>query len=65
MLRKLHQAAQEHPVIAALLVTFTVLGAAVGVGQLPEDWSLLHRLTAGGVAGTGIGFLMTATKMLG
>ena len=65
MIRRAAQLAREHPVIFALLVTLTAAGAVLGVSQLPEEWSLLRRLLAGGVAGTGIGFLMTATKLIG
>ncbi len=65
MLRRLRQSAREHPVIFALLVSLSAAGAALGVSQLPEEWSLLRRLLAGGVGGAGIGFLMTATKMIG
>ena len=48
-----------------MLIGCTVLGAALGFYLLAGDWSAARRIAAGGVAGAGIGLLITATKMLG
>ncbi len=60
----LREGIRRHPVIAAVLVVGTALGAALGFFFLDPGWSVARRIAAGGVAGGGIGFLMTATKML-
>ena len=54
----------RHPFIAGTLIACTVLGAVLGFYLLTGDWSVARRIAAGGVAGVGIGFLITATKML-
>ena len=54
---------REHPVLWALVAAGVVAGAAAGVVWLPDDWSLVRRLLAGGVAGGGVGFLIVATRL--
>jgi Kef-type K+ transport system membrane component KefB len=55
---------RRHPVISAVLVACTVAGAVLGAFLLTGEWSLARRVGAGAVAGGGVGFLITATKML-
>jgi hypothetical protein len=55
---------QRHPVISAILIGCTLLGAALGFALLGDDWSALRRILAGTIAGAGVGLLITATKML-
>ena len=55
---------QRHPVITAILVGCTLLGAALGFALLGDDWSALHRIFAGTIGGAGVGLLITATKMI-
>jgi hypothetical protein len=56
---------RRHPVIVAVMIGCTLLGAALGAAYLTADWSLVRRVAAGAVAGAGVGLLMTATKMIG
>ena len=58
-------ALRRHPVIVAVMVLCTLAGAVLGALYLTGDWSLARRLAAGAIAGAGVGFLMTATKMVG
>jgi hypothetical protein len=58
-------ALRRHPVIVAVMVGCTLLGAALGAAYLTDDWSLARRIAAGGIGGLGVGLLMTATKMIG
>ena len=53
---------RRHP-ISTVLVTTTALGAVLGAWLLTGEWSLARRIAAGAVAGAGVGFLFTATKM--
>ena len=62
---RLREAAREHPWIAAVLVGGALLGAGLGWFHLDPGWHPLRRVLAGALAGGGIGFLMTATRMLG
>jgi hypothetical protein len=54
---------RDHPVLWALMAAGVAAGAAAGFAWLPDDWSLVRRLLAGGVAGGGIGFLIVATRL--
>jgi hypothetical protein len=54
---------RDHPVLWALVGAGVALGAAAGFVWLPDDWSLVRRLLAGGVAGGGVGFLIVATRL--
>jgi hypothetical protein len=54
---------RDHPVLWAIVAGCVVAGVAAGVGWLPDDWSLVRRLLAGGVAGGGVGFLIVATRL--
>jgi hypothetical protein len=56
---------RRRTVIVLVMLTCTVLGAALGAVYLGDDWSLARRIAAGGAAGAGIGLLFTATKMIG
>lgn len=58
-------ALRRHPVITGVMLGCTLLGAVLGVLLLTDDWSLARRLAAGAVGGAGVGFLFTATKMMG
>jgi putative effector of murein hydrolase len=53
----------RHPVITAVFVVCTVLGAVLGLTLLPVEWSVARRLAGGAVAGAGAGLLITVTKM--
>lgn len=55
---------RRHPVITGILVACTLAGGVAGAFLLTGDWSLARRIAAGAVAGGGVGFLITATKML-
>jgi len=54
---------RRHPVITGVFVACTLAGVLLGPAFLSPEWSLLRRVVAGGVAGAGIGLLITATKM--
>lgn len=56
---------KAHPIITGTLVTCILVGAAMGFGLLPEEWSLARRIAAGAFAGGGVGLTVTATKMIG
>ena len=62
---RIRAAAREHPVIATVLVVGTLVGAGVGWLYLDPSWNPVRRVLAGALVGGGLGFLMTATKMLG
>ena len=55
---------RRHPVITAILVGSTLLGAALGFALLGDDWSPAHRILAGTIGGAGVGLLITATKLI-
>lgn len=54
----------RHRVMVGLFLAGAVVGAFVGIVQLPDDISLARRVIGGAISGAGIIFLMTATKML-
>jgi hypothetical protein len=56
---------REHPIITAILVACTLVGALVGEIYLYEEWSVARRVAAGAVAGAGVAFTVTATRMIG
>jgi hypothetical protein len=56
---------RRHPVLTGTLVGCALLGGVLGFALLSDDWSALHRIAAGGVAGAGCALLVTATKMYG
>lgn len=60
----LREGIQRHPIIAGVLLVGVIAGGLLGFLFLDPGWSSARRIAAGGVAGGGIGFLMTATKML-
>ena len=51
--------------ITAILVGCALAGAILGYFLLTGDWSPARRILAGGLAGAGVGLLMTTTKMIG
>jgi len=55
---------QRHPVISAIFIGCTLLGAALGYALLTDDWSAARRILAGTIGGAGVGLLITATKLL-
>lgn len=58
-------AVRDHPGIASVLVGCTLIGAVLGLMLLTQEWSVLRRIAGGAVAGAGVGFLVTATRMIG
>jgi hypothetical protein len=54
---------KQHPVITAVMLGCTVIGAVLGYVLLTEDWSAARRIAGGAVGGAGVGLLITATKM--
>ena len=56
---------RRHPVLTSVFLACTVAGAVLGFALLSHDWSALRRIAAGGVAGAGAAFLVTATRMFG
>jgi hypothetical protein len=56
---------RDHPIVTAVLVGCTVLGAILGGVFLSSDWHLARRLAGGAVAGTGIGLLITFNRLYG
>jgi hypothetical protein len=55
---------RRHPVISAILVGCTLLGAGLGYVLLTDDWSAARRILAGTIGGAGVGLLITATKLI-
>ena len=55
----------EHPVVTALIVTLTILGAVLGGLYLSPEWPILRRVAAGALSGAGIGFFIVATRLIG
>ena len=56
---------REHPIITAILVACTLVGAVVGDIYRYDEWSGARRVAAGAVAGAGVAFTVTATRMIG
>ena len=56
---------RRHPVMTSTVLACALLGAVLGGGWLPEEWSLARRVVAGALAGAGTGMLMTGTKWIG
>jgi hypothetical protein len=56
---------RRHPVLTGTIMACTLVGAVLGFALLSQDWSALHRIAAGAVAGAGSAFVITATKMYG
>ena len=54
---------REHPYLTVLVVGCTVVGGALGVVVLTDEWPLWRRLAGGLLAGVGVGLLMTATRL--
>ena len=55
----------QHPVMAVVLVSFTILGAVAGYFLLTGEWSVLRRIAGGAIGGCGVGFLLTVSRMIG
>jgi hypothetical protein len=56
---------QRYPVICATILFCTLVGIGIGVGFLPEDWSLARRIAGGAVGGAGCGLIVTAPRIVG
>lgn len=56
--------ARQHPMISAIFIGCTLLGAGLGYALLTDDWSAARRILAGTIGGAGVGLLITATKMI-
>lgn len=56
---------RSHPVISATIIGSTLLGVALGLGLLPDDWSLARRVAGGALAGAGCGLIVTAPRIIG
>ena len=54
----------RYPVMTGVMLGCTALGALLGVWLLTEQWTVWRRLTAGGVGGVGVGFLIIATNLV-
>ncbi len=56
---------RDHPIVTAMLLGCTALGAILGAIYLSGDWHVARRLAAGAVAGAGTGLLLTFNKLYG
>lgn len=54
---------RRHPFISGAFVGCALVGAVLGFYLLTGEWSALRRIAAGAVAGAGVAFVITATKM--
>ena len=59
----MRRALARHPVLAAILIGCTLLGALLGFYSLSGEWSAARRIAAGAVAGAGVAILVTGTKI--
>jgi hypothetical protein len=59
------QSVRRHPIITTLWVVCTVAGVLWGVFWLDPQWSLLQRVVAGAVAGSGCALMIAAPRMVG
>ena len=55
---------RRHPVISAIFIGCTLLGAGHGYSLLSDDCSAPRRILAGTIGGAGVGLLITATKLI-
>ena len=55
---------RRHPVISAIFIGCTLVGAGLGYALLTDDWSAARRILAGTIGGAGVGLLITATKLI-
>jgi hypothetical protein len=58
-------AIRAHPIIFGILISCVAIGTVSGVFLLTNEWSLARRIAAGAVGGAGVGFLITAPKIIG
>ena len=58
----LADALRRHPVLSAIFVGCTLLGAVLGSLYLPGEWALARRLAAGAVAGAGTWLLVAFAR---
>lgn len=56
---------RSYPVISATIFGSTVLGIAIGLYVLPDDWSLARRIAGGALGGAGCGLIVTAPRIVG
>lgn len=61
----LERMVRDHPVITAVMVGCTLVGAGMGFSLLSGEWSVARRVLAGAVGGAGVGLIVTATRMIG
>ena len=54
-----------HPIIFAVVIACTSIGAVLGVFVLTDEWSLARRIAAGVVGGAGVSILITAPRIIG
>ena len=54
---------RRHPVLSALLLLCSVLGAVLGATFLPQEWALARRIAAGAVSGAGCWLLVTFARL--
>ena len=59
------QAIVDHPYITGFILLCLVVGVVVAIDQLPPEWGLARRATAGAFSGISIGLFITANRMLG
>ena len=55
----------RYPIITGTIVACTIVGAAVGVLFLPEQWALARKVAGGALGGAGCGLIVTAPRILG
>lgn len=56
---------RAHPVITSVILASALIGVAVGIVALPDDWSLIRKIAGGAVGGAGCGLLVTAPRIVG
>ncbi len=59
------RAVARHPIMAVVMVGFIIGGAVTGYFLLSQDWSAFRRISGGAIGGSGVGFILTASRMIG
>jgi len=62
---RLAESVKAHPVLTAVMVLCTVIGAAAWLVYGPAEDSVTRRLVGGAFAGAGIGFIIVCSRMIG
>lgn len=65
LLTRCRDALRSHPIIASVIAGSILLGAVVGVFVFSTDWTISRRLLGGALAGAGVGFIVTANRIIG